>query len=94
MWESESGERDQPPTHPLALSQCPSIIRLGVLSRDVAVRVVRQQSRCDDADDRAEKDVGGNRITRPKRREQRRRDQRCWAAGDDSTQLVADEEPL
>ena len=47
-----------------------------VFRGDILIRVVGQQHRCDDADDRAKKDIEGDRQARMIGGEQRRRDKR------------------
>src|SRR5271169_1118912 len=61
-----------------------------VFFRDVLVGVVRQQRCRDDADDGAAEDVKRNRQTRSKGGEQRSRDERRGAAGDDRGELIAE----
>src|SRR6516162_3577407 len=61
-----------------------------VFFRDVSVGVVRQQRCSDDAEDPAAEDIKGYRKARREGGEQRRRDERRWAAGDDRGELVAE----
>src|SRR5271163_2995662 len=63
---------------------------LGMLLRDVTVREIRHQRRRDDRDDRTEEDIDGDHIARSGRREERGRDERRGAAGDDRSELIAD----
>src|SRR6516162_828430 len=61
-----------------------------VLLRNVLVRMVRQHRHRDKADHPAAKNVEGNREARSKSGEQRRRDKRRGAAGDDRGQLITE----
>src|SRR5713101_5309630 len=63
------------------------------LRRDVEVRAIRQEDRRHDGDDRAEQDVERDHITRPGRRQERRRDQRRRTAGGDRGEMETEREP-